>query len=1187
MKNVTDVFKNARLKSIPPHVVKTITLSEHQLDGTLLNEYDISTYLKGGLPLIDKDVETQLNKFVAGEMTLKFHDPDKYLNDILEQSNRKFGLKVDINFYGLDVEIQNYGDYSDVGVIRGTCRFENYIIAIDYSADTSKRGLRAFTKSGSTFTQVSFLNLSSYRGWRVKTDGEYILGCHGIHGLRAYTFEDDIFTQVGYDSTAGAVYDIHYDSNSNIYFVADGDRGLYACTFNGSTFTELGRIDPGADGLGVWVDSDGYIFYADDANGLYVYTFDGVSTFTEVEHVTIAGEAFQKVWGDNNGNIFVADYTAGGTHGLIAYTWDSGTETLTQKDNYYNTGNACDVYGYGNYIGVAFSGWGTAIFTFDGTDLTLVDQLFESGESSCESVFMEAEEIFSGYDSGLFAYLYEQQDLPLFDGLVDIQRITRFGRNTLSLSAQTWEKELEHHNAELVHDETGTYFRNITGVEFISLAGGTVGAKKLNYTYKTILEGTDTVEEFGLSYEDGEEFLFREAGTYSIVGSSGQIVTLKIDDIDNLPKDDAEDVLVVSSTQSGGTVGFWHESKRLSQLVELLLDRTSFAIPDANREINIDISPLLSTAWQFDYIQEATIAGDDIHSCIEDNPTDSDNILISLGVNVCKLSYDSVDREFTVTNLLDITATFGGATRVDKILRLPNGDALVVCVSGTKEAGYAGWSDLEGIMQIQDDGTIVDTWNETFLRNISGNLATKIAGSSVELINYPKPTGGAETRNGFYWLQYYYHQVLGVWTRSFYISYVDIDTNPATITDTELIASEPDSTDFWVAPNVPYCRYWSGGAPSGHYYMYLYANNLGGGLKSSGSVDESLTYCTEETINSIRAIRADTTQRKFYFITSKMASEKQYVFKSTLVGTGHSDINTDPVDFTLDHPAYLINLPKPTAFEMDGSGNAHNLVELKWGSGSDNPTIENIGVGFNGYMYSPHPVCYLSSEEFYIGLAEMGSLSIAKIFLCVNLVDAIIPIADFTGMNVREALNELASGFNCVWKRMERDTVRFVSRGTYCDTVEVDNNLYKSNWKESKTKPYIGVEIKNPLYEQYSYRYPDNFNAEEGEVFRLSNRFAMPINGPLLAKINGDWFMAIRDEIEIDGFFLVELEEFDLIQWKKYLVDGTPDEQVDCVLMGISYDDRTKLTRIRMVGVDSYPFKKVRFRPNYFASAGS
>ena len=98
MKTVTEAFKNARLQPIPPPVIKTTTLSEHKLDGTLLNEYDLSDYLKGGLPLIDKEVERELNKFICGEMTLKFHDPDKIIDDILNQSNRLFGLKVTINF---------------------------------------------------------------------------------------------------------------------------------------------------------------------------------------------------------------------------------------------------------------------------------------------------------------------------------------------------------------------------------------------------------------------------------------------------------------------------------------------------------------------------------------------------------------------------------------------------------------------------------------------------------------------------------------------------------------------------------------------------------------------------------------------------------------------------------------------------------------------------------------------------------------------------------------------------------------------------------------------------------------------------------------------------------------------------------------------------------------------------------
>ncbi len=1197
MKRVTNNFINARLQSIPPHVVKTIILSEHKLDGTLLNEYDISTYLKGGLPLIDKNVKQELNKFVVGEATLKFHDPDKYLNDIIEQSNRKFGLKILLNFEDLPVELSSYGYYDDeVGEIRGICRFGNYIIAIDYSADNAKSGLRAFTKSGSTFTQITFKNLPSYRGWRVRTYGEFIFGCHGIHGLRAYTFIDNVFTQVGYKSTSGAVKDIDYDEDRDIFFIADSDKGLYACTFDGSTFTELGRIDPGSHALGVWVDEDGYVFLADDANGIYVYTFDG-STFTQVAHDDPGDCSYEKVKGDNNGNVFVANDTLGEEHGLIAYTWTKETETLTKKDNYFLGGNARDVDIYGDYIGVAFGGIGIGLFTFDGEDITLIDQRNEDDEGNCGAILM-GEEILAGYamfvNSGLFSYLHEQQDIVLFDGMVDIQRVSRFGRNTLALTAQTWEKEFEHHNAELVHNANGVYFRFVTGVEFISLTGGTTGAKNLNYTYKTIIEDDNTIEEFGLSYEGGEEFLFREADTYSLVGSSGQIITLTIDDIDLLPKKDAEDVLVVSSTIDGGAVGFWYESKTLSELVNLLLDVTNFEIPDDNREINIDISALLSITWQFNYIHESEILSADINCCVEDNPPDSNSILIALGTYVWRVSYDPTAAiKISGSLLLVVTDTFASATRVEKILRLPNGNALVVCTSGTKEAGENGWGDLEGIMEIENDGTIDDTWNEAFLKKTSTNdTVTSIAGTSVELMNYTRDTGEVEDRNGFYWVQYWLHNILGTSTRSFYVSFVDIDDDPSSLAGTTEIYGAATATDCWVAPNVVYHRYWNG-TPTGSDYhcWFLMANNLGGYIErvetGSGDVEEALTYCTETTINTVRAIRADASHRKFYLITSKMASDKQYVLKAIAAGPGSTSINTDPVDYFLDHAAFLPNILKPSAFEMDGSGKAQNLVELQWGTGTDNPTIENLGIGFNGFTYSPHPVCYLVNDECYFGVAEMGSLSIAKFFVCTNITDAIIQVADFTGMNVRQALNELASGFNCVWKRMERDTARFVSEGTYCDISELDNNLYKSNWIESKTKPYVGVEIKNPLYPQYEYRYPDSFNAEEGEVLKLENRFAMPINGPLLAKINGDWFMAIRTEVEVDGFFLIELEEFDLIQWKKYLYDGTPDEQVDCVMMGISYDDKTKLTRIRMVGVDSYPFKKVRFRPHYFASMGS
>jgi len=66
---------------------------------------------------------------------------------------------------------------------------------------------------------------------------------------------------------------------------------------------------------------------------------------------------------------------------------------------------------------------------------------------------------------------------------------------------------------------------------------------------------------------------------------------------------------------------------------------------------------------------------------------------------------------------------------------------------------------------------------------------------------------------------------------------------------------------------------------------------------------------------------------------------------------------------------------------------------------------------------------------------------------------------------------------------------------------------------------------------------------------------------------------------------LIELEELDKIEWMKYHVDGSPDEQVDCVLIKASYDDKTKLVKMRMVKLEGYPFKSATYKPDHYGGS--
>ena len=260
--------------------------------------------------------------------------------------------------------LSQVGIIDDGGVYRGVWGDGTYI----YTA-CGGSGLRAYTFNGSAFTLIDTIYDGSDWAYNVWGDGTYIYVAHGLGGLRAYTFNGTSFTNVGSidDAPSNAItFDVYGDGT--YIFTASGWGGLRAYTFNGSIFTHQGTIgeDDGApyEYYPRSVTGDGtYIFISDDYTGLGAYSFNG-SVFTEIDTNTILQRQATTggcVWYDN---------------GFLHTGNDDSPPLLTA-------------------------------FTFDGSNLTQVDQATVGGDGECMAIWSNATHVFVAAEtSGIRVYSF-------------------------------------------------------------------------------------------------------------------------------------------------------------------------------------------------------------------------------------------------------------------------------------------------------------------------------------------------------------------------------------------------------------------------------------------------------------------------------------------------------------------------------------------------------------------------------------------------------------------------------------------------------------------------------------------------------------------------------------------------------------------------------------------------------------
>ena len=176
-------------------------------------------------------------------------------------------------------------------------------------------GLRAYTYEDSILTEIAAIN-NGGQAWGVEigSDGTLFLA-NGGDGLRAYTFDGAAFTNTAHVDEGGfSAYDVALSSEGTAY-VAYGSNGLCAYGYNGSSFTRSGKIDNGGSAHDVFIDKEGIIFCANKDDGLRAYVHNG-SSFTNVGHIpdiftygVCTGEDNTVYLASTSGGLYVYQYS--------------------------------------------------------------------------------------------------------------------------------------------------------------------------------------------------------------------------------------------------------------------------------------------------------------------------------------------------------------------------------------------------------------------------------------------------------------------------------------------------------------------------------------------------------------------------------------------------------------------------------------------------------------------------------------------------------------------------------------------------------------------------------------------------------------------------------------------------------------------------------------------------------------
>ncbi|MCK4329831.1 hypothetical protein KAX02_08305 [candidate division WOR-3 bacterium] len=920
----------------------------------------------------------------------------------------------------------------------------------------------------------------------------------------------------------------------------------------------------------------------------HVYRMDGIGSWTSIGQPVPALKIIYKLK-----SYFGTLYAF--TDNSNAYRWEGGTEwTAIGQPN-----SATKLYSAESFDDVLFCGTGEGghVFSFlvEGIELTTIRQggigritqrvernlnQFQPADISAickepvsplffkndQTGYFDKENLNDGYrvkvSSGIEGC---EQWITKFDGKLNTNSVKRPIRERINFTAKGWLDNLKTYNAELIADTYEPAFKNITGLHFASCGDGSkVGAQYMDY-------GIETNGDKWVSLSGGEKVVLETAGTtYEVFDkveetSINVYVSLSLND---LPLNAQQDSFTIKEV--GGTLiacGWWNNIS-LEDLVGKVFTECGITEQDIqvedieiNHEKNFITLPKLQFA---DSIQAPQITAIRV---VDINDTDKEvTMLIGIRIKIDTTGTPANDwRKYIYRIIINwetqeivstTTIISSGFHRVLKIFK------------------FGGeWWTLYGLPSSYDWETKVnypDQYYATWLNKFNSNLDG--IDYSYQFPSQPQGTWDVFLGNSFDTLSpssndcyHMRNQKTSDPDEDYQLTLYKVTWNGSVLTpnlvkilerednDNTHVVGQckgtliPESTDNFYyfgirdvasQSNLEIRKYaltgdtfttvksvTTGSGTSGNFNDFT--RNVGAGislcgkqgyynLQKTASVVESywIGYfggLTEEVnpeeIKNIIFSNPDVDFDHYFIYWFLNNLDSKYYIKRTAVILG----NEYKEDQKLD-PKYAISDVAPCVFYEDGD----------------------------------------DGKCWFVGAVSEGDNSVVP-FLYAPLRSSYIQVADFTGMNCKDALSKLAEGFVCNFDIPEMTKGRFYFRGKTGGEMTLDSDqCIKQPKIEYWGNQCDGVIVENSK-KDIRYRYK---NTDFGDrIIKIDNVF-ITSNG--MAKWVAEWihdfFGQRRLLISVDVKFLIEIELLDKITIKLRNADGTLFREIETIVMETSFE---------------------------------
>jgi len=226
---------------------------------------------------------------------------------------------------------------------------------------------------------------------------------------------------------------------------------------------------------------------------------------------------------------------------------------------------------------------------------------------------------------------------------------------------------------------------------------------------------------------------------------------------------------------------------------------------------------------------------------------------------------------------------------------------------------------------------------------------------------------------------------------------------------------------------------------------------------------------------------------------------------------------------------------------------------------------------YDGIISAPMIYEEVGAEHHYCGcLIDKNVFAIVP-YVYTSQAMATIRIADFTGMNCRQALTKLSEGYLDTIDIHEYDKARIYFRETFLGAGTLDWTKYRFTPKIEYWKNYCdGIIIENS---KRNLRHRIGNTDYDAKVLRVDNSFISQGTIEVVAKWYYAFFNAWRRIITVEVPFYVEVELMDKITITLRKTDGTVYETLNTIVYETSFDpsptkDTTHDMTLKLLEID-------------------